>query len=64
MDKEFDVVIIGSGLGGLLCGYILSEEGFSVCILEKNKQLGGSLQTFVRDRCIFDTGIHLSLIHI
>ncbi len=56
--KKYDVVIIGSGLGGLLCGHILSEEGFSVCIIEKNKQIGGSLQTFVRDRCIFDTGIH------
>ena len=57
-DTTFDIVIIGSGLGGLLCGHILSQEGFSVCILEKNKQIGGSLQTFVRERCIFDTGIH------
>lgn len=54
----YDVVIIGSGLGGLECGYILSKEGFKVCILEKNRQFGGSLQIFVRDRAIFDTGIH------
>ncbi|RMG24845.1 MAG: NAD(P)/FAD-dependent oxidoreductase [Bacteroidetes bacterium] len=54
----YDVVIIGSGLGGLLCGYILSKEGMRVCVLEKNRQIGGSLQTFVRDKCIFDTGIH------
>lgn len=56
--KVYDVVIVGSGLGGLLCANILSSEGLSVCILEKNRQLGGSLQTFVRDRCIFDTGVH------
>jgi len=56
--KKFDVVIVGSGLGGLLCGYILSKEGYSVCILEKNQQIGGCLQTFKRDDCIFDTGIH------
>lgn len=54
----YDVVIIGSGLGGLECGYILSKEGYSVCILEKNRQFGGSLQIFVRDKAIFDTGIH------
>ncbi|AWV99157.1 phytoene desaturase family protein [Arcticibacterium luteifluviistationis] len=55
---KFDYVIIGSGLGGLECAYILSKEGFSVCVLEKNRQLGGSLQIFVRDKAIFDTGVH------
>jgi all-trans-retinol 13,14-reductase len=57
-DKEFDVVIMGSGLGGLLCGYLLAEEGRSVCILEKNAQIGGNLQTFKRDRIKFDSGVH------
>ncbi len=56
--KKFDVVIIGSGLGGLACGTILAKEGYRVCILEKNKQIGGTLQTFVRDRVIFDSGVH------
>ena len=56
--KQFDVVIIGSGLGGLACGTILAKEGYKVCILEKNKQIGGTLQTFVRDRVIFDSGVH------
>jgi len=55
---KFDVVIIGSGLGGLLCGNILSKEGFSVCIVEKNDKLGGSLQTFSRKGCIFNTGLN------
>lgn len=55
---KFDVAIIGSGLGGLLCGYILSKEGYSVCVIEKNQQIGGCLQTFTRDGCVFDTGIH------
>ena len=55
---KFDVVIIGSGLGGLLCGNILSREGYNVCLLEKNIKLGGSLQTFGRKGCIFNTGLH------
>ncbi|MDA3952854.1 MAG: FAD-dependent oxidoreductase [Bacteroidales bacterium] len=55
---KYDVVIIGSGLGGLLCGNILSKEGMNVCILEKQHQFGGNLQTFTRDGKIFDTGIH------
>lgn len=55
---EYDVVVIGSGMGGLACATILSREGHRVCVLEKNKQIGGSLQTFVRDKTIFDSGVH------
>jgi all-trans-retinol 13,14-reductase len=55
---KYDVVIIGSGLGGLQCAYILSKEGYNVCLLEKNKQLGGCLQTFRRNNTLFDTGMH------
>lgn len=54
----YDVVIIGSGLGGLLCGSILAKNGMQVCIVEKNKQLGGNLQTFSRNKQLFDTGVH------
>ncbi len=54
----FDVVIVGSGLGGLQCALTLAKEGQKVCVLEKNRQFGGSLQIFVRDKAIFDTGVH------
>lgn len=52
------VIIIGSGLGGLCCGYILSKKGYKVTILEKNTQIGGCLQTFTRDGVRFETGMH------
>ncbi len=55
---KFDIVIIGSGMGGLICADILSKEGYTVCVLEKNKQIGGCLQTYVRDKVIFDSGVH------
>jgi phytoene dehydrogenase-like protein len=57
-NKHFDVVIIGSGLGGMVCGTILSKEGKHICIIEKNEQIGGSLQTFKREGVTFDTGVH------
>jgi len=55
---KYDVVIIGSGLGGLLCANILAGEGMKVCVLEKNKRIGGCLQIFARDKCIFNTGLN------
>jgi all-trans-retinol 13,14-reductase len=58
VEKKYDLVVIGSGLGGLICALIFAKEGKSVCVLEKNNQIGGSLQTFVRDKQIFDSGIH------
>ena len=29
--SKYDIIIIGSGLGGLECGTILSKEGYNVC---------------------------------
>lgn len=57
-NKIYDFIIVGSGMGGLVSGLILAKEGYSVLILEKNHQVGGSLQVFSRDKCIFDTGVH------
>jgi all-trans-retinol 13,14-reductase len=54
----FDTVIIGSGLSGLLCGYMLAKEGYSVCVLEKNAESGGLLRSFERNGHTFDPGIH------
>jgi all-trans-retinol 13,14-reductase len=56
--QKYDVVIIGSGLGGLQCAYILSKQGMNVCVLEKNPFPGGCLQSFKRGRNMFDSGFH------
>lgn len=55
---RYDVAVIGSGLGGLVSGLLLAKAGKKVCIIEKNNQLGGNLQTFSRDKKILDTGVH------
>jgi len=58
LKKEYDILVIGSGLGGLVSALILAKEGLKVCVLEKNNQYGGNLQTFSRDKLVFDTGVH------
>jgi len=56
--QKYDVIIIGSGLGGLICGTILSKEGFKVCVVEQHWQIGGCLQNFKRKNSVFETGVH------
>ena len=58
MKRFYDVAVIGSGLGGLLCAYILSKHGYKVAVAEQGKQLGGCLQVFRRKGYTFDTGMH------
>ena len=53
-----EALVIGSGLGGLLSGAILSRAGYRVTVLEKAAQPGGCLQTFTREGIRFDTGFH------
>ena len=44
--SDFDVVIIGSGLGGLCCGSILSLKGYRVLVCEAHSQPGGVAHSF------------------
>lgn len=55
---KYDVIIIGSGLGGLECGYILARHGRRVLLLEQGAQPGGCLQSYRRREQAFDTGFH------
>jgi phytoene dehydrogenase-like protein len=56
--SEYDIVIIGAGVGGLTAGALLSKAGFSVCVLEKEPHVGGYLAGFRRENFRFDTAIH------
>ncbi|MEZ5046895.1 MAG: NAD(P)-binding protein [Chitinophagaceae bacterium] len=56
--EVFDYIVMGSGFGGLVCAALLAKEGYTVCVLEKNKQLGGALQSFGIEKKLFDAAVH------
>ena len=56
---EYDVVVIGSGLGGLTAANVLARQGRSVLLLEQHYKLGGMATWFKRPGGhIFDISLH------
>jgi len=56
MNESADVIVIGSGIGGLTAAALLQERGISTLVFEKNSYPGGSCSSFKRDGYCFDAG--------
>jgi prolycopene isomerase len=54
--EEFDVIVIGSGLGGLVTASQLAAKGANVLVLERYLIPGGSAGYFERQGYRFDVG--------
>ncbi|UCC59822.1 MAG: NAD(P)/FAD-dependent oxidoreductase, partial [Dehalococcoidia bacterium] len=60
-DEEYDVVVIGAGIGGLTCAAYLSKNGVNVKVLEQHYMPGGCCSSFKRGGFKFDAGVlHLT----
>ena len=57
-ESRYDVVVIGSGLGGLTSANRLANSGHKVLLLEHHHQLGGLATWFKRKGHIFDISLH------
>lgn len=57
-ERSFDVVVVGSGIGGLLAAVTVATAGKSVLMLEAGKQHGGYTNPFKRGKYSFDPGLH------
>ncbi len=55
---EYDVLIIGSGIGGLVNAALLSLLGKKVCVLEQHYTAGGYTHAYEREGFEWDVGVH------
>ncbi len=55
---HWDVIVIGSGMGGMAAAAALSRVGSRVLLLEQHQTLGGLTHSFSRNGFTWDVGIH------
>lgn len=53
MEEFHDIIIIGAGASGLMCGYFLGRRGVDAVILDKNESAGKKLRATGNGRCNF-----------
>jgi len=58
MSERYDVIVVGSGIGGLSAALTASRGGRNVLLLEAGKQFGGYTNPFRRRRFRFEPGLH------
>lgn len=54
---KYDVIIVGGGVAGLTAASFLSKSGYTVLVCEKEKKVGGLVNSFDYKEFTFDGGI-------
>jgi phytoene dehydrogenase-like protein len=57
-ENVYDAIIIGAGIGGLVCGCYLAKAGMKVLIAEQHHKPGGYCTSFKRKGFSFDAAAH------
>jgi len=56
--EDYEVIVIGSGPGGLACATLLQKRGTKTLLLEKNPMLGGKMMSIDKEGWAYDLFPH------
>ena len=58
MKPKYDIIVLGAGIAGLICGTFIAKQGKKVLIIEQHSIPGGYCTSFKRKGFIFDSAVH------
>ena len=58
MSRNFDAIVIGSGLGGLTAGALFARAGHRVLVLERNHNFGGAATVYRHGGLSIEASLH------
>ncbi len=58
MAGSYDVIVIGSGLGGLTAATLLARAGRKTLLIERNHGVGGAASTYKAGDLIVEASLH------
>ncbi len=58
MSRNFDAIVIGSGLGGLTAAALFARAGHKVLVLERNQNFGGAATVYHHGALAIEASLH------
>ncbi|MEE8579120.1 MAG: FAD-dependent oxidoreductase, partial [Hyphomicrobium sp.] len=58
MTGQYDVIVIGAGLGGLTAAALLAQAGRKTLLVERNYGVGGAASTYKAGDLVIEASLH------
>ena len=55
---RYDAIVVGAGIGGLVCAGFLNRSGLRTLVLDQHSLPGGYCTAFPRKKYVFDAAVH------